>query len=1048
MQGAWGALLAVLTGRDDVVFGSPVSGRFSPVDGIDEHIGLFSNTIPVRVRLQAGLPLWRQLAELQAQQIRLLEHDGLGLGEIQRLAGAATLFDTLLVVENYPEQDALFRRDFRDVRLAALRSRGHTHYPLTMLVLPGERLQLLIEYRDALAEPEQLAERLLSLLQSLAERPDQPWSAFDPLTRAERALLQAANDTGRDLPELTLCQLLHQQAQRSPRAPALSDASHALDYRQAREQAADLARRLQAAGVGPGDIVAVALPRSVHLSLALLAVLETGAAYLPLDTGYPDERLAYMVADAKPRLIITHGELAARFGALGPLLLQDALAEAPQPCLPARISPEHAAYLLYTSGSTGRPKGVLVSHRAIVNRLLWMQHEYPLGGDDVVLQKTPCSFDVSVWEFFWPLMTGARLHMAPPDAHRDPEALLAQIESQRVSTLHFVPSMLAALLAHMRADPAAGGAQCRSLRRVFCSGEALPRELAEQCRGLIAAPLHNLYGPTEAAVDVTYQPAYQPAPGAASVPIGRPVWNTRLRILDNALRPTPPGVPGELYLCGVQLAHGYLGRPDLTAGRFVADPYAAGERMYRTGDIARWLPDGAVEYLGRSDDQLKIRGQRIELGEIEAALLAQPGVARAVAVARTLGRQADAAAGADARQLVAYIIADDAANPPDGEALRQALALTLPAHMLPVAVAALDAFPLSANGKLDRKALPEPFAAGAEGRMPRPGLESRVAAVFAAALGLPEVRADDDFFALGGHSLLAMRLAAALRRELDLPVSVGQVMASPSVARLAAVLSDEALRNDPALAGFGEVLHLRGGQGNPLFCVHPASGFAWQYSGLLRHLAPGVPVVGLQSPRPDGGIARCASLREAALRHLAHVRRIQPRGPYHLVGYSLGGSLALEMAARLRAEGEEVAFLSLLDTYPPERQDWSEPDGPELQAELKREQELFMAATDGAGDAGAQREREQMFGHIVANYADAVRLLSQAKSARFDGEALLFVARRTLPADMDVRAVWRPLLAGMRIHELDCAHEDIVSPQALTALGPLLGEALARVWRG
>nr|WP_269212225.1 non-ribosomal peptide synthetase [Chromobacterium piscinae] len=1047
MQGMWGALLSVLTGRNDVVFGSPVSGRFSPVDGVDEHIGLFSNTIPVRVALRPDATLWDQLADLQARQIRLLEHDGLGLAEIQRLAGAATLFDTLLVVENYPDQD-MQSRDYHCARIASLRNRGHTHYPLTVLALPGDRLRLLIEYRDLVKQPQQLAERMLALLEHLAYQPELPWSAFNPLTGSERELIERVNATATAtvIPETTLPSLLAEQAARTPDAPALLDEARALSYAETRAQVAHLAGRLAEAGVKPGDIVAVALPRSAHLSLALMAAQEAGAAYLPLDTGYPDERLAYMVADAKPALIVTCAELAPRFASMGTLLLQDELAIDPQAFDAPALTPDHAAYLLYTSGSTGRPKGVLVSHRAIVNRLLWMQHEYGLGADDVVLQKTPCSFDVSVWEFFWPLIVGAKLFMAPPDAHRDPEALLELIAARGVTTLHFVPSMLAALLAHMRGDAAARSAQAAGLRRVFCSGEGLSRELADGYAGLIDAPLHNLYGPTEAAVDVSYQPAAKPAPESASVPIGLPVWNTALRILDAALRPVPVGAPGELYLCGVQLAHGYLGRPDLTASRFVADPYADGERMYRTGDIARWLPDGAVEYLGRSDDQLKIRGQRVELGEIEAALLAQPGVARAVVHARALGGQAAHAAGADNRQLVGYVIAADQDNPPEADALRAALAKVLPAHMVPVAVMRLADFPLSANGKLDRKALPEPSAAASiDGREPRPGLESRIAALFAEILERDAVRADDDFFALGGHSLLAMRLAATLRRELKLPVSVGQIMSSPTVAKLAAVLSDAGLASDPALAGFGEVLPLRAGKGRPLFCIHPASGFAWQYSGLSRHLRQGLALVGLQSPRPDGAIARCADMDEVCDRHLANLRRIQPQGPYHLIGYSLGGTVAQALAAKLRQQGEEVAFLGLLDTYPPEGQDWNGPTEEEAKAEVAREQEQFMSATEDAADAFMLREKTEMFGHIVANYQDAVRLLSQARTPRYDGEATLFVARRTLPDGMDVRETWRPHLAGLSVHELDCAHEDIVSPQSLETLGPLLDGILEEV---
>ena len=1045
MQGAWGALLAVSTGRDDVVFGAPVSGRFSAIDGIAEHIGLFSNTLPVRLKLEPRRSLLDQLEGLQAQQIALLEHDGLGLAEIQRAAGAGNLFDTLLVSENYPDDAALYRRDYAGARVRGLRNRGYTHYPLTVLVLPGESLRLMVEYRDVVREPQRIMARLLQLLDHLASGADLPWGAYDARLPDEIALIDSVNATAQPLPATTLCALIAAQAQRTPAAIALQDADTALSYAQMQQQVMSLGQRLRAAGVAAGDVVAVALPRSVQLSLALGAVLQAGAAYLPLDTGYPDERLGYMVADARPRLIVTSSALAPRFAAFGEVLLFDALdgQAARAPPLPQTApTPQHAAYLLYTSGSTGRPKGVLVSHEAIVNRLLWMQHEYGLGMDDTVLQKTPCSFDVSVWEFFWPLLVGARLYLAPPEAHRDPAQLQQLIAAEGVTTLHFVPSMLAAFLAH-GVDAADEGPHCRCLRRVFCSGEALPRELAAAWAQRHAAPLHNLYGPTEAAVDVTYKPAADDDAGtrlAASVPIGRPVWNTQLRILDAQLRPVPPGVPGELYLCGIQLAQGYLGRPELTAARFVADPQGQGARMYRTGDVARWLPTGDVEYLGRSDDQLKIRGQRIELGEIESALAAQPGVERAVVHARVLGSAA-AQAGVDARQLVAYVsLRADAAF--DAAALRAALAAQLPAQLVPVAVVQVDAFPLSANGKLDRKALPDPTAWQAAARAPRPGLESRIANAFARVLGRAVVQADDDFFALGGHSLLALRLAAELRRELQQPVALGLIMGAPSVARLAALLSDAAAASDPANAGFGEVLHLRSGTGLPLFCVHPASGFAWQYAGLARHLPAGLALIGLQSPRPQGVIAASADMDAVCEQHLATLRRLQPQGPYRLLGYSLGGTIAQGLAARLRAAGEEVAFLGLLDTYPPEGQDWTPPGADEAQSEVAREQAQFLAATEEDEDLFAQREKAALFGDIVANYADAVRLLSQARTQRLAGGAVLFVATRTLPPGWDVRGSWAPYLDGLAVHEFDCAHEDILDPANLEALGPLLARLL------
>lgn len=806
-----------------------------------------------------------------------------------------------------------------------------------------------------------------------------------------------------------------------------------------------LARNFAVTGVTTGDIVAIALPRSVRLVIALMAAQEAGAAYLPLDTSYPEERLADMLQDARPRLIVTTRDLQKRFEHLGASLVYDRLLETSKEDGSTgvnRPSPDDAAYVIYTSGSTGRPKGVTVSQKAIVNRLRWMQHEYRLSADDVILQKTPSSFDVSVREFFWPLITGARLVVAPPEAHRDPRELLRLIQDHRVSVIHFVPSMLATFVAAAKSE-SGHAAHSSSLRLVFCSGEALSKELVRSYETLFGAPLHNLYGPTEAAVDVTYQQACgvgaDEAAEAASVPIGRPVWNTALRVLDGWLRPTPVGVAGELYLSGVQLADGYLGRPSLTASRFVADPFADGERMYRTGDIVRWLANGTVEYLGRGDDQIKIRGQRIELGEIESVLLEQPGVAQAAVIARATGERVGG--GADERQLIGYVVPSRDTEL-DGEALRSALLRRLPGHMTPTAVICLKEFPLNASGKLDRKALPAPGSAlQRQGRKPLPGIETTLSEIFARVLGIDEVNADDDFFALGGHSLLAMQLAAELETEFKTPVSVGEVIVNSSVERLARALFEEQA-GEERKAGFGEVLHLRSGADTPLICIHPASGFSWQFSVLTRYLHSDCPVIGLQSPRPNGVIAVCDTMDEVCKRHLETIRNIQPRGPYRLLGYSLGGVVAQAIAAQLVEEGDAVEFLGLLDTYPPEIQEWSRPPTEEEENEIEKERALFMNASKDALDSALAKEKAEMFGNIMRNYEDSVRLLSTARTARYPGAATLFVARRTLPPGMDVQETWRPYVGQLNVVDLDCAHTDIVSPRSLQALGPILNGLL------
>ncbi|WP_137154171.1 non-ribosomal peptide synthetase [Rhizobium sp. FKL33] len=1047
MQSVWALVLGSMTGRDDVVFGTPVAGRSSPIEGLADQIGLFLNTIPVRIALQPEQGLWEQARALQTKHAALMEHDGLGLGEIQSLAGLGNLFDTLLVVENYPDSSYL-DQDLDGLAIRDIHNRGYSHYPLALLVLPGRELTLLLENRGAIAGSRALVERVAALLEALIWEGDVKVAALPVCSKTDRQAIDTVNETDHALPPLTLRDLLLAQAGRTPDAMALIDADHELSFRQVRQQSLHLAARLRREGVRTGDIVAVALPRSARLSVALLAVIEAGAAFLPLDLSYPADRLAFMLEDATPRLLITDAETHDRISGDVPALLFDhfcdrdvEVREIPEA---AELLPDHPAYVLYTSGTTGRPKGAIVSHAAIVNRILWMQNTYPLDGKDVILQKTPCGFDVSVWEFFWSYIIGARLVMAPTEAHRDPAALIALIETHGVTTLHFVPSMLAIFIATAR-DLRSHGPLCPSMRLVFCSGEALAKGLSRDFATLFGAELHNLYGPTEAAIDVSFAPAMDELiAGEGSVPIGLPVWNTRLHILDHLLRPVPAGVAGELYLAGVQLGIGYLGRPELTASRFVANPFSAGERMYRTGDLARSLPGGRIEYLGRTDHQIKIRGQRVELGEIEAQIEKLPGVAQAVVSAMSLGQAG--MAGADERQLVAHVV--PTANVSLAlSTFANALKAVLPTHMVPVAFVEMQTLPLSANGKLDRKALPMPSLAGGvgTGRAPAEGLESKTAAIFAELLERESVGADEDFFAIGGHSLLAMRLAARIRRDLGRQISVGQIMTMPTVAKLAEHMIAGELVSDMAKGGFETVIRLRDGTGAPLICIYPASGVSWQYSVLSRYLRQDMPIVGLQSPRPHGPIAASETMDDLWGQQLAILRGVQPKGPYYLLGYSLGGTIAYGLAVKLRALGEEVRFLGLLDTYPSEVHDWTDPDGAQANQGAEREQEQFINdAMADVMDDDFRREKEEMFGHIFENYRDSVELLSKASTPDYDGHLTLFVAGKSLLPGIDPEASWTPRVGGLSIHRLaHCSHEDIISPASLETLGPLL-DALIR----
>ncbi|EOE6724829.1 TPA: enterobactin non-ribosomal peptide synthetase EntF [Klebsiella pneumoniae] len=1001
------------------------------------------NVLPLAVHIDARETLADLAMRLAGQLKKMRRHQRYDAEQIVRDSGKAAgdepLFGPVLNVKVFD-----YQLDIDGVQAVTHTLATGPVNDLELALFPDETGGLSLEIlankaRYDEAELRRHMARLTALLAQFAADPALRCGEAEMLSADELARLAAVNDTAVPLPATTLSALVADQARKTPDAPALADARWQFSYREMRQQVMALAQLLRQRGVKPGDSVAVALPRSVFLTLALHGIVEAGAAWLPLDTGYPDDRLRMMLEDARPSLLIATEDQLARFSdipGLESLCYQQPLAAGDEAPL-ALSKPDHTAYIIFTSGSTGRPKGVMVGQTAIVNRLLWMQDRYPLSADDVVAQKTPCSFDVSVWEFWWPFIAGAQLVMAEPEAHRDPQAMQQFFARYGVTTTHFVPSMLAAFVASLDADSVAA---CRTLRRVFCSGEALPTELCREWERLTGAPLHNLYGPTEAAVDVSWYPACGPELAAvtgSSVPIGWPVWNTGLRILDAAMRPVPPGVAGDLYLTGIQLAQGYLGRPDLTASRFIADPFAPGERMYRTGDVARWLANGAVEYLGRSDDQLKIRGQRIELGEIDRVMSALPDVGQAVSHACVFNQAA--ATGGDARQLVGYLVSDSGL-PLDTAALKARLAEQLPPHMVPVVLMQLAELPLSANGKLDRKALPLPTLGGERsGRPPEPGMETLVAAAFSQLLGCEVKDIDADFFALGGHSLLAMRLAAQLSRQLARQVTPGQVMVASTVGKLSALLAADLSDEQAQRLGLDTLLPLRESDGPTLFCFHPASGFAWQFSVLARYLSPRWSITGIQSPRPQGPMASAASLDEVCEHHLRTLLAQQPHGPYYLFGYSLGGTLAQGIAARLRQRGEAVAFLGLLDTWPPETQNWAEKEAngldPEVLAEIDREREAFLAAQQGQASG-------ELFSAIEGNYADAVRLLTTAHSAKFDGKATLFVAEKTRQEGMDPQVVWGPWVGELEVFSQNCAHVDIISPQAFEAIGPVVREIL------
>ncbi|MCH0571632.1 amino acid adenylation domain-containing protein [Streptomyces sp. MUM 136J] len=1040
------------TARRDVVLGLPMMSRMGS-DAL-RIPGMVMNVLPLRLAVDPEATFAELVRQVVLAVRAVRRHQRYRYEDIRRdlglLGAGRALLGPLVNVMPFD-----FGADFAgSPALARSLSSGPVE-DLTVNVydLGGERgLRIDHDANPALHEDAEVAlhqDRFLSLLTRLTRTdPHLPTAVHGVALPAERAqLLDALDDTTRELPGTTLIGPIEAQANRTPDAPALAFGDSVLSYAELNGRANRLARHLISLGARPGTVVAVAVPRSAELPVALLGVLKSGAAYLPLDPDYPDERLAHMLADAAPVCAVTD-----RAGRLPettrtPLAVLDGLdLDGYLPTNPARaLTPSHPAYVIYTSGSTGRPKGVVVPHAAIDNRLRWMQGTYRLTPGERVLQKTPSSFDVSVWEFFWPLRVGATLVVAEPGGHRDPAYLARLIREQAVTTCHFVPSMLQMFLA----DPAVAGGGVPSdsaqgglggLRRVFCSGEALPRDTAHTfARVLPGVELHNLYGPTEAAVDVTHHACRPEHDGP--VPIGAPVWNTRLYVLDAALQLCPPGVPGELYLAGAQLADGYLGRAELTAARFVADPFGPpGSRMYRTGDLARWTPEGEVEYLGRTDHQVKLRGQRIEPGEIEAALSARDGVDGAVVLVRE-DRPGD-------QRLIGYITGDA-----DPAAVRRALTGTLPEHMVPAAVVRLDSFPLSPNGKLDRRALPAPVFASAS-RRPATEREAATARLFAEVLGLEETGPDDAFFDLGGTSLLAVHLVARVREEFGVELTVGSLFAAPTPAALAARIDEAGPASRDAL---GTVLPLRAeGDRPPLFAFHPAGGIAWCYAGLPARLGPRQPVYGVQAPGLLDPAPLPDTLEETAALYVRHIRRVRPSGPYRLLGWSVGGALAHTVAVLLQEAGERVDLLALLDAFPAEQ--WRDRPAPEegdaLTAVLRM--------------AGLERRDERSRGDVVASLSRAgsplaglpgrtlsrivdivphnARLMREHHHRRYDGDMVFFTAAAPRKEDWLTYEAWRPHAGGRIVNvDLDCTHPRMTQDRQLDTVGAVLAARLREI---
>ncbi|NLC71631.1 MAG: amino acid adenylation domain-containing protein, partial [Desulfuromonadaceae bacterium] len=779
LQALWGILIGHLSGAQDIVFGNVVSGRPAQIPHIEKMAGMFINTVPVRVRTEERT-LRAILSELTAMQGEREEHEYAPLHQVQAQAPiprGMPLFESLFVYENYPVDERLVASRNRDFTITDSEGVETPPYPLTLTVLPGRDLVLKLGH-DRQRCDQGGAANILRWFEHLAV------AALDridgrvcdlPLTDAAEfeLVVHRFNDTAADFPrDKTLHLLFEEQAEKTPGNIAVRDSGRVLTYGELNAYANRISHALIARGVEKETLVGLCLERSVDLSAAILGIHKAGGAYVPLDPRYPKERFSLLCQDAGLELIIAVAATAPQFDGRLLLLDEDDLSVFPEDNPRVPVAADNLAYVIFTSGSTGRPKGVMVEHRGVVNRLFWLHHGLPYSPADVIMQKTPVTFDVSVPELYGGFVAGSSVCMLDPGAEKDPERIVETIEENGVTSIHFVASMLEAFLDHLQAVPS-DIPRCATLNRVFTSGEAVSRGLVERYNRILrpatGAGLQDLYGPTEGTIEVSWYPCPKDTPAVKT--IGKPVENTFLYILDGHGQPQPVGVPGELCIGGVQVARGYLNQPELTAEKFVPNPFASG-RIYKTGDLARWLPSGEIEYLGRIDQQVKIRGFRIELGEIENALKQHPLVVDALV---------NPFGGKGEQRLCAYVVGDFE----PGE-LRAHLAEKLPEYMVPAAFVKLDAIPLTPSGKADRKNLPHPeFQPKAGFTAPRTETEQALCALFASVLNIDRIGIHDNFFEAGGDSILALQVVSRARGQ-GIDLAVRDLFKAPDVEALAA----------------------------------------------------------------------------------------------------------------------------------------------------------------------------------------------------------------------------------------------------------------------
>ncbi len=1065
VQAAFATLLSRVGAGSDIPLGTVVGGRTD--EALEDLVGFFVNTLVLRTDL-SGAPTFRELvARVRETDLAAYSHQDLPFDRlIEQLNPARStarhpLFQSMVLVEEEfgdpAESDPSLAMDGLAIETLPIGT-GTAKFDLTLAARgrPDAGLSLLLEYATELFDrstAEALADRLVLILEQVAADPDVPAHSVEVLSELERHRIAVTwNDTGGQVAEGgTVHERFARQAAATPDATALVFKDRTVGYAELEARAERFAAHLAGRGARRGDVVGVCVARGIDMVVALLAVLKTGAAYTMLDVDFPRERLLSVLGSSGARLVVTDevgGDLLAGTGGLVPLDGAGTAAVAPPAAYQGPpTGPDDLACVMFTSGSTGAAKGIATPHRALVATFLGQRYA-EFGPGQVWLSCAPVSWDAFATQVFGPLLSGGTV-VLQPGQRPEPQVIAYLVAAHHVTVL----DASASLFNHLWDEYPAAFA---GLRWALTGGESASAAHLDAVHAAVPGiRVINGYGPAESMGFTTAHEVTAPST-TGQVPVGRPVTGKRALVLDDALRLVPPGTTGELYVAGHGIARGYAGRPALTAERFVADPYGRpGERMYRTGDLVRQLPDGAFVYVGRADDQVKIRGFRIEPGEVEAVVAGHPAVAQVAVVARE--------DGPGGKRLVGYVVlAADGA--PDARELREYTADRLPEHLVPAAFVVLDALPLTANGKLDRRALPAPRTRGTGGeataRTPRQRI---LCGEFERILGVERVGPDDGFFDLGGHSLLAAKLIARIRTVFGGELGIRDLFRSPTVRGLEARL-DSALATDGD-GPLGAVLPLRPhGDRPPLFCVHPGAGIGWVYFGLLPHLDADQPVYAIQArglTRPD---EVPSSVEEMARDYIEHILRVQPSGPYRLLGWSFGATVAHAVAVGLRERGERVNLLALLDGYPvtgdPEpvtaedprvlalllsslghRVGPAEPGAPDAAVDM----DGFLAAVRGGAGALAELGPAAVAA-LPGVFAANVNLQNRYRPGVFDGAVDFFTATADKTAGSPVPEAWLPHVTGpLTVHPIACEHGAMAGPEPMARIGEVLRARLAPV---